>query len=93
MLILFSDKDFCSFLIRFNFSLLISFLGDPISLSIPMAIPIIINNIIAFFGDSMNSMILYNESMVRNVLVNVLENDIAPLSALPIRYITPEIDK
>lgn len=73
--------------------MLISFLGDPISLSIPMAIPIIINNIIAFFGDSMNSMILYNESMVRNVLVNVLENDIAPLSALPIRYITPEIDK
>ena len=56
-----------------------------------MAIPIIINNIIAFFGDSMNSMILYNESMVRNVLVNVLENDIAPLSALPIRYITPEM--
>ena len=56
-----------------------------------MAIPTIINDIIAFFGDSMNSMILYNESVVRNVLVNVLENDIAPLSALPIRYITPEM--
>lgn len=29
--------------------------------------------------------------MVRNVLVNVLENDIALPSALPIRYITPEM--
>ena len=56
-----------------------------------MAIPTIINNIIALFGDSMNSLIPYNESIIGDTLVNILENDIAPLTNLLIRYITPEM--